>query len=466
MADAMSDRHVLMVAHNFPPAASVGTLRPLRFARYLAAAGWRVTVLTVRPDTYASVPLDPTTLDRIPGGISLLRAPVWRSPLAVKGPATANSPTAPAEAAEASEPGTARRGRRALPSGVRGRLSDVAATLQVPDKEQGWIPAAYLAARRTAREAGVPDVIYSTSPPWSSQIVALLLQRAFGCPWVADFRDPWARAPWREDRPRHVQRILQALEHRVVRAASRVVFVSETNLDEYSTYYGEVIASKFALIPNGCETDEFDALSPAPQSGFTLLHAGSLYGGRDPLSLIHALAGARDAGIIDEGFRFVQLGGFGRYAAAIEKAAATLALRDHIVLRARAPRLECLQEMVSASALLLLQPGTTVAIPGKVYEYFAAGRPILAITPEGDTARLVRDSGIGVVADPDRPSEILAGLARVIDMASTSVTGAPRALYDAALQSERLSSLLSATLAAPCASAAESRRAQLGGPRS
>lgn len=454
-------RHVLVVAHNFPPAASVGILRPLRFTRYLAGNGWRVTVLTVTEDAYRSVPLDPAGLARIPSEATVLRAPVWRLERARP------SSAAQLDRAETVESGPAPSVRpRRQTRGVKRVLQHLAATLQLPDKEQGWIPAALWRASRALRGADVPDVVLATAPPWSSQVLALALARYFGRPFVSDFRDPWARAPWRDDRPRHVQRALQILEHRVVHGAQRVVFVSEANRSEYEAYYGPDVARRFVLIPNGCETDEFADLHPTPAPGFTLLHAGSLYGGRDPMALIHAIAAARDAGIISDGFRFVQLGGFGRYAEAIQRAVTELNLSAHVVLQARAPRTDCLHAMVSSSALVLLQPGTTVAIPGKLYEYFAAGRPILALTPEGDTARLVRESGVGEVADPDRPDQVLAALQRVLARAQAPQPPVPRLLYDASLQSQHLERVLHDVIDAHGSSLSKPSRTATGSARS
>jgi glycosyltransferase involved in cell wall biosynthesis len=46
-------------------------------------------------------------------------------------------------------------------------------------------------------------------------------------------------------------------------------------------------------------------------------------------------------------------------------------------------------------------------LSGKVFEYLAAERPILAsVPPEGAAADLIRKSGSGVVAPPDDPPAI------------------------------------------------------------
>ena len=65
------------------------------------------------------------------------------------------------------------------------------------------------------------------------------------------------------------------------------------------------------------------------------------------------------------------------------------------------PYLAALEEMCLADGLLILQAGDcNDQIPGKVYEYLRANRPILCLAdPRGDTSRLVTDAGIGFTAD-------------------------------------------------------------------
>ena len=48
----------------------------------------------------------------------------------------------------------------------------------------------------------------------------------------------------------------------------------------------------------------------------------------------------------------------------------------------------------------LPQGGSALIVPGKTYEYIAAGRPILAAMPAGDARELVRATGSGRVCDP------------------------------------------------------------------
>ena len=53
-------------------------------------------------------------------------------------------------------------------------------------------------------------------------------------------------------------------------------------------------------------------------------------------------------------------------------------------------------------------------LSGKVFEYIAAGRPILALVPpDGAAAQLVRDTGMGEVVDPEDVDAIARALTTI-----------------------------------------------------
>jgi glycosyltransferase involved in cell wall biosynthesis len=330
----------------------------------------------------------------------------------------------------------------------------------IPDPNAGWLFPA-VARGMAAAIRYRPDVLYSTAPPWTGQLVTRVLASLPGCPWVADFRDPWARAPWRETRTPAARRAAEVLEQAVVRKADAIVFTTRTNLEEYTSYYGSTLASKFRLVRNGSDREEFDGVEPLPPaSRFTLLHAGSLYGGRSPGVLFAALAALRDRGVIDdESFCFRQIGRVALTGFDFEAERARFGLEGLVEIVPSKPRREILREMVSASCLLLLQPGTLVSIPGKLFEYVAAGRPILAIAENGETSDLVRASGRGLAVLPgDQP-----GIEQAIETLISSRAPVERPssldLFDGALRTRELVAVLESvcqTRLAPCRPSAES----------
>src|SRR4029079_4686121 len=98
--------------------------------------------------------------------------------------------------------------------------------------------------------------------------------------------------------------------------------------------------------------------------------------------------------------------------------AETLELGDRLELIPYAARPELLELQRDSEALLLLIPDAggrgKGVLSGKVFEYLAAERPILAVVPpDGAAADLIRETGAGVVAPPDDVEAIKAALAEL-----------------------------------------------------
>jgi glycosyltransferase involved in cell wall biosynthesis len=151
-------------------------------------------------------------------------------------------------------------------------------------------------------------------------------------------------------------------------------------------------------IANGCDFDDFAGLEYVRGDRFRLTHAGSFFGKRDPKPFLQALA---DSGLEDVTVRFV-----GDFRPGDREFMERLGLADRVELIDYVPRRESLRLQRDSDALLLLIPeaggrGRGV-LSGKVFEYLAAERPVLAVVPpDGAAAQLIRDTGAGPVAGPE-----------------------------------------------------------------
>lgn len=439
----------MVIACNFPPDASVGTMRTLRLVRHLVRQDWAVDVVTLAEAGFrAGTVVDPALLAKVPTGVTVHRPRPLRpferlgnliAPPRRQGPpAVSRMPVS-----AAAVPSPTRR-----PSWLTSLKRVLTAAASLPDREVSWIgPAVWRVWRATS---DVPDVIYSSGPPFSSHFVALLLSRLFGRPWVADFRDPWARAPWREDRLRFEVRAWAALERIVVREADAIVFATETNRRDFASQYPGA-ATKFRTVPNGCDVSDFDGLAPRSdrhQGRFVLLHAGSLYGARNPAVLFEAVASAISNARIDPArFRLRFIGRLGIPGVDLPALAGRLGLHDVAEFASHMPRRDSLQEMLDASALLIVQPVTTVSIPAKLYEYMVTGRPILALAePGGETSELIRRCGAGVSVLADDAQAIEDALVALVN-GTADVGPADRSAYDGDLRAGELHAVLSAVAA-------------------
>jgi glycosyltransferase involved in cell wall biosynthesis len=372
---------VLLVTRHFPPGGGGGVQRPLKFATHLPALGI---------ETHVLAPDDPKWVHRDDD----LRPPTqaWVHRARFLGPGGRK----PAEELHGLE-GLER---------VSTQASLLARRLLVPDASVSWVLTAAPAAIRIVRREKI-DAVVTTSPPGSVHLIGAAVKRATGARWVADLRDSIVAHPHRRSNSKATrlkERGALSVARLVARSADAVVCVSEAIADEV-----EVLEPKgrVVTIANGCDFDDFAGLEYRPAERFRITHTGSFFGQRSPRPFLSALA---DSGL-DVVARFV-----GDFRAADRDWAEDLDLRDRLELHPFTTRRRALALQRDSEALLLLIPeaggrGRGV-LSGKVFEYLAAERPILAaVPPDGAAAKLLLESGAGIVVPPDDEDAIGAGLA-------------------------------------------------------
>ena len=268
-----------------------------------------------------------------------------------------------------------------------------------------WNLTAIPAAIRIARREGI-DAVITTSPPNSVHLIGAAVRRATGAKWLADLRDSLVAHPHRRAESAAVrakETIDRGVARLVARSADAISCVSEAIADEVRAFSprGPVVT-----IPNGCDFDDTAGLAYSPSSRFRITHAGSFFGKRDPRPFLEALAGSG----LDVVARFL-----GDFRSSDAEWARSLELGDRLELIPYAPRATSLALQRDSEALLLLIPDAggrgKGVLSGKVFEYVAVGRPILAaVPPDGAAAALIRETGAGVVAPPDDVGALRAAL--------------------------------------------------------
>jgi hypothetical protein len=283
-------------------------------------------------------------------------------------------------------------------AGLR-RLSD---WWLLPDSYAGWARRAQrVAASRVAR--GGIDAVLTSSPPDSTHLAGLALRRRFGLPWVADFRDPWVGLAFRTPPTGWHRRRQEAMEREVLASADWVLAASRTH---ETALQGRTPAPRgLEHLPNGFEPDPTPDASPATAPDlFTLAFTGTMSLMPDTEVLLEALhelfvrhpearrrVRARLAGGFDSDYadRAIALG--------LKGIVEFLGPQPHPASRA-------LQR--GADVLLLWKPrgeGYRTMVPGKLYEYLDAGRPVVALLEADDEAAdLVRRAGGDVVPPGQR----------------------------------------------------------------
>jgi glycosyltransferase involved in cell wall biosynthesis len=362
---------VLLVTFYFPPAGGGGVQRPLKFATHLPALG---------VETHVLAPDDPrwihTDADERPP------TQAWVHRVRYLGP----SGRRPAEELHGTQ-GLERASKQIQLFGRR---------LLVPDENVGYGLTAAPAAIRLVKEHGI-DVVVTTSPPNSIHLIGAAAKRATDAKWVADLRDSLTANPHRryESAAVRLKEKGAAVVARVVaRSADGIVAASDAIAEEARALNPR---AEVTTIANGCDFDDFSGLEYKPGERFRITHTGSFFGRRDPRPFLQAV---HDSGL-DVVSRFV-----GGFRSTDREWAEQLGLGDRLEVIDHVSRQKALELQRDSEALLLLIPeaegrGKGI-LSGKVFEYLAAERPIIAaVPPDGEAAKLIRDVGAGIVSAPD-----------------------------------------------------------------
>ena len=293
-------------------------------------------------------------------------------------------------------------------------------------------------AIRRAIEQVRPDVIWATGPPFSAIPAAVSAGRRLELPVVAEFRDLWAGNPYFDAGGR----LLRRLEANPLRQADAVVTVTPGCIERLLSLHPE-LGPRLHLLPNGFDPSVAqlrDANRSRRGRPAVLIHAGSLYGDRTAVSLIRALSGAALR-------KQVRLALVGPVDPATTAAAQAAADRLDVSIHPPVDWAEALERMAKADICIVInssRTGGSMALPSKLFEALAIGRPVLALTPAGsDSERLLTRLGQAQgIARSDDEDGMVAAVQRLLDDAPPPVPLAALADYDRETVAKRICELL------------------------
>ncbi len=264
----------------------------------------------------------------------------------------------------------------------------------IPDARKFWIRPSIKFLNHYLSDHSI-DAIVSTGPPHSMHLIAKKIAERFSIPWLADFRDPWTNIDFFEDlkltpiaRRKHHQ-----LEKSVLDACDELAVVSPTMKEEFE----DMTDTPICMIPNGYDAEDFGDEKYTPNERFILSHIGMMSASRNPKVLWEALSELSDE--YSEFSKKFTLRLIGKVDGAVHNDIQAFGLEHLVEVEDYVPHDEVVNLQQQSEALLLIinnTPNAAMILTGKLFEYIAAKRPIICLSPvKGDVKSVLEESQAG-----------------------------------------------------------------------
>jgi glycosyltransferase involved in cell wall biosynthesis len=397
--DVFSDKKVLFITYTFPPIGGSGIQRNLKYVKYLPFFGWKPYVLTVKMinfyvyDTALLSEVPPETVISRTGSLDPLRLSTFLLP-GFRFRAKNKGPEKNPFFSEGSK----------FVQIYRRIVRDF---LAIPDAQIGWIPFAYVRGLQLIRKHKL-NIIFASANRLSATVVAYLLSRTTGLPYVLDFPDGWTDDPYLICPTRVHKRLHAALEKVIVGNAAAVSVYGEYLAGQYRKRY-PWIADHVHVLPNGFDPDDFKTIEAVERDRAKkrIVYMGSLYEHHEGNFVVLLECLKNLPGAIREDLEVLFVG---QHYEKAPNQVASAHLEKNVTFLGYISHAKALGYLASADAsLLFVRAGDVSSVTGKVFEYLMTGVPIIAcIETKGICADILAKAGRDqYIVPPDDPNKLV-----------------------------------------------------------
>ncbi|MHA6247654.1 glycosyltransferase family 4 protein [Pontibacter sp. CAU 1760] len=377
--------NLIYISYYWPPSGGPGVQRGLKFCKYFPQFGVQPTVLTV-DEKQASYPLlDPTFEKEVPNGLPLHRTDT----------------TEPFEyykklSGKKEIPFSGFANQKGKDTVVDKLFKFVRGNLFIPDARVGWNRHAIKKAAELLQQGNFQAII-TTSPPHSTQLIGLKLKKKYNLPWIADLRDPWTNIHY-YDQLHHTalaKRLDEKYERQVLEQADAIIVTSEDTKRLFLNKPISINRKKIHVIPNGYDEDDFTFPSQPPKNELLITYTGTITETYNIDVFLKALAHVMSVhDEINYKLRFV-----GQVSEGVKKRIGQAGVEGITEYIPYVPHDKAIQYLMQSTVLLLAIADVDAVyanVPGKLFEYLAANKPIICLGPvHSDTDRIIDECGAG-----------------------------------------------------------------------
>ena len=370
-------KKVLIISFHFPPRPNIGSQRPYKLSKYLKEHGWEPVVLT------AKLPALPPQQIRVIQTDYMDVLTSFKKRFKLLGNGSVNTQHVITENNSSNKRGLQSKAKRILRE-----------LLAYPDEQRGWFRFALKEAFKLLDKESF-DAMISTSYPVTSHLIAHRIKERYNIPWIADLRDLWTQNQY-VHKHEIIKYFEERLERKILSEADLLVTVTPNWVEDLKKLHRN---KEIVYIPNGYDEDDYQDGEPVELTKkFTLTYTGRLYEGkRDPSMLFEVVSELIKKNVLDESL--IEIRFFGPEERWLEERIKKYNLERVVKIYGFVSRQEAIRRQMESQVLLLLLWNNEYekgVCPGKVYEYFAARRPIIATGgPGGVVKDLITETNTG-----------------------------------------------------------------------
>lgn len=378
-------KKVLIITYYWPPAGGPGVQRWLKFVKYLRDFGIEPVVYVPENPHY---PIEDPSLEmEIPKDITIYKQPLFEPYGLAKLLSSKKTKRISSGIIQAKNQSVLEKAML----WIRGNFF-------IPDARKYWVKPSVKFLLEIIDKGGIETVI-TTGPPHSVHLIGQQLKAEKGMRWLADFRDPWTSIGYHKklkltasSKKKH-----KALERSVLNQADHIIVTSPATQREFQ----HITEKPITVITNGHDSD-YKGGAHLDQD-FTISHIGSLLTGRNPKNLWKVLSQIASENSV---FRAdLQLEFMGVVSKDVMDSLYRFELGPYIKMRGYGSHAEAQRRQQRSQVLLMVEidsEETKGIIPGKLFEYMAAQRPILALGPKDwEAGKIIAETQTGAIFDYD-----------------------------------------------------------------
>lgn len=376
---------VLVIAYYFPPLGLSGVQRTLKFVKYMPSYNWQPTVITTGNIAYFahdnSLQKELEKLD-----IEVIRTSSFEPNAIISKLGTVKIPN----------------------EKLRKFLSALNQSFFIPDNKISWSKKAYETASQILASEKY-DAIFVSAPPFSSFSMSAKLKKRFDIPLIVDYRDLWYKSYFAFYLTPFHSLLHKRMEYRALKAADKIIVTNRKIKEKLLDIYKFLTFDDVVIIPHGFDPEDFAQAKQIPKTTDKMIiaYSGIFLEYNTPKYFLKAFQQItiERPDIASK----IELHFIGFLRKENQKLIKKLKLQEFIKDFGYMNHDEALSKLLSSDVLWFMighKRNIDAILPGKMFEYFGTGKPVIACVTEGAAKLAASEYGASFITKPDDVNEI------------------------------------------------------------